>query len=136
MYNCQSWVELIDHNTFSQLESLAWLWRRIQFCSFWSCGGWHFLYFFCSAPLVMYNRHLGNTKTSGIFTVVSFAFVFFTNVMSAVIFATMVGLVIVCVHGAFKTPKDLFSCEHSAVGVTKHIHFAPTVATHVYTREY
>ncbi|GLJ48080.1 hypothetical protein SUGI_1015160 [Cryptomeria japonica] len=142
VYNRRPWAELVDHNTFSKPESLAeaaarirknWSYFRINYTILLSVtvafslvshpislfllmvllGGWLFLYFFRNGPLVLYNRHFSDTEILGVLTIMSFAVVFFTDVMSVVISAIMVGLAIVCAHGAFRSPEDLFLPEHT-----------------------
>ncbi|KAH9298718.1 hypothetical protein KI387_030400, partial [Taxus chinensis] len=152
------WLELVDHKTFSKPESLAeaaarirknWSFFRINYmillCAVMGCslvshpvsllllmvalGGWLFLYFFRSEPLVLYNRHFTDKEILWTLTFISIAVVFLTDVVSLMISATMVGLAIVCAHGAFRAPQDLFLQEQPGMPGSKSFS-SNTAATH------
>ncbi|KAG5253439.1 hypothetical protein OIU76_020759 [Salix suchowensis] len=71
---------------------------------------WLFLYLFRASdqPLVISGRTFSNRETLGILIVLSVFVVFLTNVGSVIISALLVGVGIVCAHGAFRAPEDLF----------------------------
>ncbi|KVI09978.1 PRA1 family protein B3-like [Cynara cardunculus var. scolymus] len=73
-------------------------------------GAWLFLYLFrpSDQPLVMFGRTFSDRETLLILIVFTIIVVFLTSIGSLVISALMVGLAIVCVHGAFRDPEDLF----------------------------
>lgn len=50
--------------------------------------------------------------------VCSIVVVFLTSVGSILISAVLAGVAIVCVHGAFRTPEDLFLDEQESGGAT------------------
>ncbi|KAE8731036.1 PRA1 family protein B4 [Hibiscus syriacus] len=74
---------------------------------------WIFLYLFRPAdqPLVVFGRSFSDRETLGILIVFSVFVVFLTSVGSLLISALMVGVGLVCAHGAFRAPEDLFLDE-------------------------
>ncbi|KAF6144811.1 hypothetical protein GIB67_038910 [Kingdonia uniflora] len=76
-------------------------------------GSWLFLYIFrpSDPPLIVFGRVFSERETLGVLIVLTVVVVFLTNVGSLLISALMVGLAIVCVHGAFRVPEDLFLDE-------------------------
>ncbi|XP_058748230.1 PRA1 family protein B3-like [Vicia villosa] len=73
-------------------------------------ASWSFLYLFrpSDQPLVLFGRTFADRETLGILVVLTIFVVFLTSVGSLLISALMVGLAIVCAHGAFRVPEDLF----------------------------
>ncbi|KAI3748883.1 hypothetical protein L6452_12294 [Arctium lappa] len=73
-------------------------------------GAWLFLYLFrpSDQPLVLFGRTFSDRETLLILIVSTIVVVFLTSIGSLVISALVVGLAIVCVHGAFRDPEDLF----------------------------
>jgi len=73
-------------------------------------ASWSFLYLFrpSDQPLVLFGRTFADRETLGILVVLTIFVVFLTTVGSLLISALMVGLAIVCAHGAFRVPEDLF----------------------------
>lgn len=59
-------------------------------------------------PLVILGRTFSERETLGLLIVLSIIVVFLTSVGSILISALLVGTGIVCTHGAFRTPEDLF----------------------------
>ncbi|GMH29106.1 hypothetical protein Nepgr_030949 [Nepenthes gracilis] len=76
-------------------------------------AAWIFLYLFrpSDPPLVLFGRTFSERETLGILIVFSAIVVFLTSVGSVLISALMVGSAIVCAHGAFRVPEDLFLDE-------------------------
>ncbi|GMI96414.1 prenylated RAB acceptor 1.B4 [Hibiscus trionum] len=74
---------------------------------------WIFLYLFrpVDQPLVLFGRTYSDRETLGILIIFSVFVVFLTSVGSIIISAIMIGLGLVCAHGAFRTPEDLFLDE-------------------------
>lgn len=74
---------------------------------------WLFLYLFrpSDQPLVLFGRTYSDRETLGLLIVFSVVVVFLTSVGSVLISALMVGIAIVCAHGAFRVPEDLFMDE-------------------------
>ncbi|XWS43897.1 hypothetical protein CRYUN_Cryun16bG0144200 [Craigia yunnanensis] len=74
---------------------------------------WIFLYLFRPAdqPLVIFGRTFSDRETLGILVIFSVFVVFLTTVGSLLISALMVGFGLVCAHGAFRVPEDLFLDE-------------------------
>eukprot|EP01018_Ginkgo_biloba_P036539 Gb_20840 [translate_table: standard] len=145
LYHRRPWLELVDRNAFSKPESLSevtnrlrknWNYFRINYLLLLSAvvafslfshpvslfillvllGAWIFLYFFRTEPLVLYNRSFSEREVLGIMTILTIVIIFLTDVGSLLISATMVGLAIVCLHGAFRAPEDLFLDEQEAAG--------------------
>ncbi|KAL6977514.1 PRA1 protein B3 [Sarracenia purpurea var. burkii] len=73
-------------------------------------AAWLFLYLFRPAdqPFVLFGRTFSDRETLGVLVVSTVVVVFLTSVGSLLISALMVGLAIVCAHGAFRVPEDLF----------------------------
>ncbi|KAJ6699419.1 PRENYLATED RAB ACCEPTOR 1-RELATED [Salix purpurea] len=71
---------------------------------------WLFLFLFRASdqPLVLFGRTFSDRETLGILIVLSIFVVFLTSVGSLIISALLVGVGIVCAHGAFRAPEDLF----------------------------
>ncbi|KAG6693225.1 hypothetical protein I3842_10G158300 [Carya illinoinensis] len=76
-------------------------------------SAWLFLYLFrpSDQPLVLFGRAFSDKETLGILTVSSIFVVFLTTVGSLLISALLVGVAVVCAHGAFRVPEDLFLDE-------------------------
>ncbi|KAJ9160397.1 hypothetical protein P3X46_025802 [Hevea brasiliensis] len=73
-------------------------------------AAWIFLYLFrpSDQPVVIFSRTFSDRETLGVLVVLTIVVVFLTSVGSLLISALMVGLAIVCAHGAFRVPEDLF----------------------------
>ncbi|KAA3464804.1 PRA1 family protein B4 [Gossypium australe] len=78
---------------------------------------WIFLYLFRPAdqPLVLFGRTFSDRETLGFLIIFSVFVVFLTTVGSLLISALMVGVGLVCAHGAFRAPEDLFLDEQEQV---------------------
>ncbi|CAN1134322.1 PRA1 family protein B4 [Linum perenne] len=76
-------------------------------------ASWIFLYLFRPAdqPLVILGRTFTDMETLGSLVLLSVVVVFLTSVGSLLISGLMVGTAIVCAHGAFRVPEDLFLDE-------------------------
>lgn len=81
-------------------------------------ASWSFLYLFRQSdqPLVLFGRTFADRETLGILVVLTVFVVFLTSVGSLLISALMVGLALVCAHGAFRMPEDLFLDEQEPNG--------------------
>ncbi|KMZ73748.1 Prenylated rab acceptor family protein [Zostera marina] len=73
-------------------------------------AAWCFLYLFrpSDPPLVIVGRQFSERETLAGLVVVTVIVVFLTSVGSVVMSAVGVGVAVVCVHGAFRLPEDLF----------------------------
>uniref|UniRef100_A0A2P2IRQ7 PRA1 family protein n=1 Tax=Rhizophora mucronata TaxID=61149 RepID=A0A2P2IRQ7_RHIMU len=73
-------------------------------------ASWIFLYLFrpSDQPLVVLGRTFSDRETLGVLVLLTVVVVFLTSVGSLLISALMVGFAIVCAHGAFRAPEDLF----------------------------
>lgn len=67
-------------------------------------------------PVVVLGRTFSDAETLGILIVLTVVVVFLTSVGSLLLWAAIVGSAIVCVHGAFRVPEDLFLDEQEKVG--------------------
>ncbi|MBA0706907.1 hypothetical protein Goshw_002293 [Gossypium schwendimanii] len=78
---------------------------------------WIFLYLFRPAdqPLIVFGRTFSDRETLGFLIIFSVFVVFLTTVGSLLISALMVGVGLVCAHGAFRAPEDLFLDEQEQV---------------------
>lgn len=73
-------------------------------------SSWCFLYLFRASdqPLVIMGRTFSDRETLLMLVVSTIVVIFLTSVGSLLISALLVGLAIVCAHGAFRIPEDLF----------------------------
>lgn len=73
-------------------------------------SAWMFLYLFrpSDQPLVVFGRTFSDRETLLALVLSTIVVVFMTSVGSLLTSALMVGVAIVCVHGAFVVPDDLF----------------------------
>ncbi|CAN8268033.1 unnamed protein product [Cochlearia groenlandica] len=73
-------------------------------------AAWMFLYLFrpSSQPLVLFGRTISDRESLIGLVLCTIVVVFMTSVGSILTSALMVGVAIVCVHGAFVVPDDLF----------------------------
>ncbi|XP_010529079.1 PREDICTED: PRA1 family protein B4 [Tarenaya hassleriana] len=76
-------------------------------------ASWIFLYLFRSSdqPLVIFGRTFSDRETLGLLILFSIFVVFLTDVGSVLVSAVMVGVALICAHGAFRAPEDLFLDE-------------------------
>lgn len=80
-------------------------------------GAWMFFYIFrpSDQPLIIFGRTFSDRETLGVLVVLTIVVVFLTTVGSLLISALMVGAAIVCAHGAFRVPEDLFLDDQEPV---------------------
>ncbi|CAO2820168.1 unnamed protein product [Amaranthus hypochondriacus] len=81
-------------------------------------AAWSFFYLFKPAdrPVVLFGRTFSDRETLGILIIMSIFVVFLTNVGSVLMSALVVGAAIVCAHGAFRAPEDLFLDDQDSAG--------------------
>ncbi|EYU20069.1 hypothetical protein ABFS82_06G062000 [Erythranthe guttata] len=81
-------------------------------------AAWLFLYSFrpSDQPVVVAGRTFSDREVLGILVVSTIVVVFLTSVGSVLISALLVGLSVVCAHGAFRMPEDLFLDEQEPLG--------------------
>ncbi|KAE9451519.1 hypothetical protein C3L33_16570, partial [Rhododendron williamsianum] len=79
-------------------------------------AAWLFLYLFrpSDQPLVVLGRTFSDRETLGVLVLSTVVVVFLTSVGSLLISALLVGIGIVCAHGAFRVPEDLFLDDQEA----------------------
>ncbi|KAL7597646.1 hypothetical protein Lser_V15G26755 [Lactuca serriola] len=79
---------------------------------------WLFLYLFRPAdqPVVINGRTFSDKEILGILVVLTVFVVFLTSVGSLLMSASLIGLGIICVHGAFRDPEDLFLDDQEIPG--------------------
>lgn len=65
--------------------------------------------------MVLFGRTFSDRETLGALVVLTIVVVFLTSVGSLLISALMVGAAIVCAHGAFRVPEDLFLDEQEPI---------------------
>lgn len=65
--------------------------------------------------MIVFGHTLSNSEMLAILVGATVVVMFFTSVASLLISATLVSGAIVCVHGAFRDPVDLFSDEQERV---------------------
>ncbi|KAI5679771.1 hypothetical protein M9H77_00998 [Catharanthus roseus] len=81
-------------------------------------ASWLFLYLLrpSDQPLVVLSRTFSDRETLGILIFVTVFVIFLTSVGSMLMSATIIGLGIVSVHGAFRDPEDLFLDDQELPG--------------------
>lgn len=80
-------------------------------------AAWLFLYIFRTAsdpPLTIFGRQFSDRETLLGLIVASTVVIFLTSVGSVLVSALMVGVALVCAHGAFRVPEDLFLDEQES----------------------
>ncbi|KDO63269.1 hypothetical protein CISIN_1g027328mg [Citrus sinensis] len=88
-------------------------------------ASWIFLYLFrpSDQPLVVFGRTFSERETLGVLIVLSIFVFFLTSVGSILISAVMVGAGLICAHGAFRVPEDLFLDEQEPSASTGFLSF-------------
>ncbi|XP_022744595.1 PRA1 family protein B1-like [Durio zibethinus] len=73
-------------------------------------AAWVLLYLFrpSDQPLVIFGRTISDRETLGVLVVLTVFVVFMTSVGSLLISALLIGVAIICIHGSFRVPEDLF----------------------------
>ncbi|XP_039038800.1 PRA1 family protein B1-like [Hibiscus syriacus] len=73
-------------------------------------AAWLFFYLFrpSDQPLVIFGRAFSDRETLAALVVLTLFVVFLTSIGSLLISAILIGVAIVCLHGAFRVPEDLF----------------------------
>ncbi|KAG8374456.1 hypothetical protein BUALT_Bualt11G0134100 [Buddleja alternifolia] len=82
-------------------------------------AAWLFLYLFRQAsdpPVTIFGRQFSDLETLTFLIVSTVVVIFLTSVGSVLVSALMVGVAIVCLHGAFRAPEDLFLDEQDQQG--------------------
>lgn len=104
LISCSLAISLLSH-PFSLLVLLSLL------------AAWLFLYLFrpSDQPVVVGGRTFSDREILGILVVSSIVVVFLTSVGSLLISALLLGLAVVCTHGAFRMPEDLFLDEQEPI---------------------
>ncbi|XP_027336206.1 PRA1 family protein B4-like [Abrus precatorius] len=76
-------------------------------------ASWTFLYLFrpTDQPLVLLGRTFSDFETLALLAGLTVFVVFLTSVGSVLVSALMLGVAVVCLHGAFRVPEDLFLDE-------------------------
>ncbi|KAM7277193.1 hypothetical protein ACFE04_019059 [Oxalis oulophora] len=69
-----------------------------------------------NGPLVLFGRTFSDVEKLGVLIVLTVVVVFLTSVGSVLITASMIGFTVICVHGAFRAPEDLFLDDQDPVG--------------------
>ncbi|XP_028108091.1 PRA1 family protein B3-like [Camellia sinensis] len=81
-------------------------------------AAWLFLYLFrpSDQPVTIFGRLFSDRETLGVLILVTVVVIFLTSIGSLLLWATLVGLGIVCVHGAFRVLEDLFLDDQEPLG--------------------
>ncbi|GER37936.1 prenylated RAB acceptor 1.B4 [Striga asiatica] len=82
-------------------------------------ASWLFLYVFRQSsdpPINLFGRQFSDRETLLFLIVSTVVVIFLTSVGSVLVSALMVGVGIVCLHGAFRAPEDLFLDEQEQQG--------------------
>ncbi|XP_051130461.1 PRA1 family protein B4-like [Andrographis paniculata] len=98
-------------------------------------AAWLFLYFFrqSSDPITLFGRQFSERETLFFLLISTVVVIFLTSVGTVLVSALMVGVAIVCTHGAFRLPEDLFLDEpepqNGAFGFLSFLAGGPTTAS-------
>ncbi|KAM6578359.1 hypothetical protein CsatB_030196 [Cannabis sativa] len=81
-------------------------------------GAWLFLYVLrpSDQPLEIYGRTYSDAQTLTGLVLTTLVAILITSVVSLLVSAVIVGVTIVCAHGAFRDPEDLFVDDQELVG--------------------
>ncbi|KAF5751324.1 hypothetical protein HS088_TW02G00337 [Tripterygium wilfordii] len=81
-------------------------------------AAWLFLYSFrpSDQPLVIFGRAFSDRETLGFLIVLIVVVIFLTSAGSVLVSAALIGVALVCVHGAFRVPEDLFLDDQEQIG--------------------
>ncbi|XP_020239148.1 PRA1 family protein B4 [Cajanus cajan] len=95
-------------------------------------ASWTFLYLFRPAdqPLVILGRTFSDFETLALLSAFTVFTIFLTSVGSVLVSALMLGVAVVCLHGAFRVPEDLFLDDQENSQATGFLSFlrGPAVA--------
>lgn len=88
-------------------------------------ASWTFLYLFrpSDRPLVLLGRTFSDFETLALLSALTIFVVFLTSVGSVLVSALMLGVAVVCLHGAFRVPEDLFLDEQEPSQATGFLSF-------------
>lgn len=64
---------------------------------------------------MIFGRTFSDRETLGILVAVTVLVVFLTSIGSLIISALVIGVAIICLHGAFRLPEDLFLDDQEPV---------------------
>ncbi|KAJ7961160.1 PRA1 family protein [Quillaja saponaria] len=94
-------------------------------------ASWLFLYLFrpSDQPLVIFGRTFSDFETLALLGGLTVFVVFLTSVGSLLISALMVGVALICAHGAFRVPEDLFLDDQENNPATGFLSFIRGAAT-------
>ncbi|KAJ7542151.1 hypothetical protein O6H91_10G092100 [Diphasiastrum complanatum] len=80
-------------------------------------AAWTYLCLFRTEPLVLFNRVFSDREVVGMLSILSILVVFLlSDVGSLLISSFTVGVVLICAHGAFRVPDDLFLDDQESSG--------------------
>ncbi|NP_001351774.1 PRA1 family protein B4-like [Cicer arietinum] len=96
-------------------------------------ASWTFLYLFrpSDRPLVILGRTFTDFETLALLSGTTVFVVFLTSVGSVLVSALMLGVAVVCLHGAFRAPEDLFLDEQDSSQTTGFLSFLRAPAASV-----
>ncbi|KAF7121271.1 hypothetical protein RHSIM_Rhsim13G0063900 [Rhododendron simsii] len=109
------WTELADHTAFSRPDTLAVAASRVRKnASYFRVN--YLTVVAAEHPVVVYGRTFSDAETLGVLIALTVIVFFLTSVGSLLLWAALVGSAIVCVHGAFRVPEDLFLDDQEQMG--------------------
>ncbi|XP_074352472.1 PRA1 family protein B3-like [Apium graveolens] len=103
----------------SQILAFSLLSHPFSLCILLSLlAAWLFLYLFRPSdhPVIILGRVYSDRETLGGLITASIIVIFLTSIGSLIMTSMLIGLGVVCVHGAFRVPEDLFLDEQDSLG--------------------
>ncbi|KAK7260021.1 hypothetical protein RIF29_25724 [Crotalaria pallida] len=93
-------------------------------------ASWTFLYLFrpSDQPVVILGRTFSDFETLSLLSALTIFVIFLTSVGSVLVSALMLGVGVVCLHGAFRVPEDLFMDEQENSQTTGFLSFIRSAA--------